>query len=467
MKAKATRADAVNLFHEGLLALSDIERNGVRIDTVYLEKAIAEADTKSKRLAEKLYEDVIWKRWQRKYRSKAKLGNKVQLGSIIFDDLGYERKWAGTTDNDEERKDKNNEEAFSQVNLPFVKRYFRREKLLKAKNTYLEGIRNETVDGLLHCFFHLHLVKTFRGSSSDPNIQNIPVRNADIQELVRKAFIPRDGHLFIEIDYASLEVRIIACYSRDSTLIKFIEDGKDPHFEWAMRCYKLEADQVTKDIRFYAKNQFVFPEFYGSWYLDCARYLWDYISKAELTTKDGTPLCQHLKEQGIKKLGKLNPKERPVKGTFEHHIKEAEEYFRHDRYKEHTAWREREWEKYKKKGYVETLTGFRLGEVYRRNQIINSPIQGSGFHCLLWSLVQLNRWLKKNKMRSKIVNTIHDCILIDTHPKERDAVIQQAIEFSTKTIRKDPMFHWIIVPMEVEVEQCDVGTSWFDKKRVI
>src|SRR5439155_25997997 len=105
-------------------------------------------------------------------------------------------------------KTKANEASFSKVKLPFVKNYFLIQKLKKARSTYLEGIRREVVDGFLHPFFHLHRVETFRSSSSDPNFQNFPVRNAEIGKIIRSAFIARDGHQLVEIDFKALEVMI-------------------------------------------------------------------------------------------------------------------------------------------------------------------------------------------------------------------------------------------------------------------
>lgn len=456
---RATRADAYELFHTGAIALADVERHGIRIDVDYLNDAIASVDGRINRLTAVLERDDIWSLWQKKYRHKANLGSETQLGQILFGEMGFESK-AKT-----QRGYKTDEEALGEIDHPFVKKYLKRKKLMKAKSTYLLGIQREVVDGYLHCFFNLHTVRTFRSSSDRINMQNNPVRDPKMAKIVRSCFIARDGHQLLEIDYGALEVRGIACYCKDPTLIEYINDpSKDMHRDMASECYLIGTDDVNKMSRYCAKNQFVFPEFYGSYYLDCAKSLWESLDGHKLVDANGTPLKKRLAKQGIKRLGDQDPDSRPEPGTFEYHIKEVEERFKHKRFHVHTKWREAWWEKYKRQGYLDTLTGFRLSEVYRRNQVVNSPVQGSCFHCLLWSLIHLNKWLKKNKMRSRIVCQVHDSMLLDVHPKELDDVLTQANHISTVAIRK--AWDWIIVPLVIEAELCPIGKSWFDKKGI-
>lgn len=461
---KPISREAYNLFHEGMLAFADIEANGFCVDVPYLDNAIEKIDKKVNRLTERLKQTDIWKQWERKYRHKANLTSRKQLGDMLFKELGY--KGSLTIDDEGNEREngqyKTDEDALEKVDHPFVKTYIKRAKLEKAKGTYLLGIRNETVDGRLHCFFNLHTVRTYRSSADRPNLQNQPNRNPLIAEIVRRCFIPRKGHQLLEIDYGALEVRGIACYSHDPVLIEEVEG--DPHTQWAQACYMVNDEEVNKVLRFYAKNQFVFPEFYGSYYVDCARNLWEFIDRFELKTSAGISLYEHLRKKGIKKLGTLDPRQKPRKGTFEKHISDVEKVFRYEKYKVHTQWRENEWEKYKKLGYIDTLTGFRLSEIYRRNQIINSPIQGSCFHCLLWSLIKLNKWLKRKKFKSRIVCQIHDSILIDVWPKELQDVLHKMKYFATVAIRKH--WDWLIVPLVVEAELCDVDASWFEKKSI-
>jgi len=115
-----------------------------------------------------------------------------------------------------------------------------------------------------------------------------------------------------------------------------------------------------------------------------------------------------------------------------------------------------------KQGWFDLLTGFRIAGVYGRNDVINYPVQGVAFHCLLWSLVRLVKWLKKNRMKTVIVGQIHDSIVADVHPDELDDFLAMAKRVMTGDIRKH--WGWIIVPLEIEAESSE--TNWFDKRKV-
>ena len=135
-----------------------------------------------------------------------------------------------------------------------------------------------------------------------------------------------------------------------------------------------------------------------------------------------------------------------------------------DRFRVYTDWKRRWWDEYCSKGYVHTLTGFLSQGVYRRNQVLNTAIQGSAFHCLLWSLVRLQRWLNKWKMKTKIVGQIHDSIVADVHPDEFDDYLAAVKQIITVDLRRH--WDWIIVPMEIEAEASEVGGTWYEKRGV-
>ncbi len=270
--------------------------------------------------------------------------------------------------------------------------------------------------------------------------------------------------MLAEIDLGALEVCSIACYNKDPRLISYIKHGKkkDMHLNAAMRCYKLPPKEVSKMIRYCGKNMFVFPQFYGSYYLDCAASLWRAVESMELKTESGVPLRDHLNKVGLKNLGACNPKEKPKKGTFEHHIQECETYLWNEEFTVYRDWRKEWYNRYLKRGYFHSLTGFLYQGVYRRNEVINLPNQGTAFHCLLWSVIQLDKWLTKKKMKSKIVNQIHDSMILDLHPKEAHDVLHQAKHIMTEAIREH--WKWIIVPLTVEAEVSPPGMSWADKE---
>ena len=106
------------------------------------------------------------------------------------------------------------------------------------------------------------------------------------------------------------------------------------------------------------------------------------------------------------------------------------------------------------------MTGFECSGVMSRNDVYNYPIQGPAFHLLLWSLIQIVKWTVKNKMRSKVIGTIHDSIEADVHRDELEEFIEKVVEVMTIAVRKH--WDWVIVPLEAEVEWSE--TNWYEKK---
>ena len=281
-------------------------------------------------------------------------------------------------------------------------------------------------------------------------------------EIIRRCFIPRKNHHIVEIDYSGIEVRIAACYHKDPAMISYIKDpSKDMHRDMAGECFMVKPENVSKGLRYCGKNMFVFPQFYGDYYLNCAKTLWDSIDKMNHEV-NGVPMKEHLKSKGIKSLGACDPKERPLPGTFEHHLRNVENDFWGKRFKTYSRWKKNWWEKYQREGGFSTLTGFRIDGVFSRNDVINYPVQGSAFHCLLWSLIRLNKWLNKNKMKTLIVGQIHDSIVADVHTDELDSYLSKAKTIMTQTLPEE--WKWIEVPLEVEAEITPINGTWYEKK---
>lgn len=455
----ATTKDAIRLFHEGALALSAIEANGMRIDVKYLDNQIETIGETIQDLSVELKADPIFRSWRRAFGRKTKLGSRDQLAHLLFKVMKYPcTEWTPTG------RPKADDHVMGAIDLPFVEKYLKLEKLKKAKNTYLEGIRREVVDGYLHPNFPLNFTRTFRSSSDSPNFQNMPVRDKDIAKLIRSCFIPRKGHQIGEVDESGAEVRMAACYHKDPMMIRYIKDTTtDLHRDMAMEGYFLKQEEVSKDIRYVAKNQFVFPQFYGSYYVDCASAMWESIDKMKLTTVSGVGLKEHLKNKGIRKLGACDQNTKPIPGTFEHHIKNVEDKF-WKMFKVYASWKRSWWEKYNETGEFTMLTGFRVQGIYRRNMVMNYPVQGSCFHTLLWGLIRLQKWMVKHRMRSKLIGQIHDSIVGDFHENELMDCFYKAQEILTVDLPK--AWPFIIVPWAVECEASPLGESWFKKEKV-
>src|SRR3990167_6200450 len=324
MERTATLADAHQLFLDGAIALAQAEAAGFRIDIGYLNTTIAATEARIAKGRERLRADPIFAKWRQAYGVKTNIGSRAQLAHVLFKVLGHPAPKQTASG-----RDAADEDALSTVDLPFVRNYLKVAGLEQANNTFMKGIRDETIDGFLHPSYNLHLVKTFRGSCDSPNAQNWPIRDPVIGKLIRTAFIPRPGHLFLEIDYSTIEVRVAGCYTHDPALIADVLHG-DMHKDMAAKCYKLPKEEVTKPIRQTAKGGFVFAEFYGDWYKKVAVNLWAVVDKER--TVSGVLLRDHLAAQGITELGACDPRQKHVAGTFEDHIQKVEDYFWNDRY---------------------------------------------------------------------------------------------------------------------------------------
>jgi DNA polymerase-1 len=456
--------DARRLFYEGSLALAEVEANGVRVDEARLDRSIRKVEERIARLDAKLRDDDIYKTWLSVYKSKTKLSSRLQLGRVLFDELGYPS--TGTLEKSKRHKTDEDALIYLQkvVEVPFVDRLLQSEKLRKALSTYLKGIKRELVNGFFHASYSLNIPVSYRSSCSMPNFQNFPIRDPEIGKLIRKCIIARDGHVIIELDYGALEFKVAACKWLDENMIAYASDPtRDIHRDMAAECYRLPEDKVPKSARFYAKNQLVFPILYGSYYISCARNLWKVIDQHDLETEDGIGLKTHLKRQGIKRVGNLDPNEKPQRRTFERHIQKVEESF-NGKFP-HWSEAKEEWlAEYLKTGWFDLMTGFRARGVFTKNQIYNIPVQGPAFHCLLWALIDLQKRLKRRRMGAKIIGQIHDSIVADVPIKEVGRFLRLAKETMSKRIRR--AWKWIIVPLLVEAEVCPEGGSWFDKKEV-
>lgn len=460
MEGVALKKQGYELLHDGAIALAQIEKNGIRVDISRLAKTQTDLKKKVRDLKANLEQHQIWKLWRKRFGEKSNMTSGNQLGKILFEELGY--KATNFTDSGKAATD---EEAMQNIDEPFVKDLLRMKKFEKARGTFLKGISEEIVGERLHPFFNLHLARTYRSSSDSPNFQNFPVRDKEISELIRSHFIPSPNSVLVENDFKGIEVCVSACYHKDKNFISYIETpGKDMHGDMAAQIYFLDPKKVHKDARYGAKNKFVFPEFYGDFYVSCAKALWEWIEKGKLVGPHGRSLYEHLKENGISKLGDCDPEQKPRPGTFENHLKEVENDFWNNRFKDYGKWKKRWYAEYLDKGYFDLLSGFRVFGSFNRNSVINYPVQGAAFHCLLWVLIQVNQKLIKYKMKSMVVGQIHDSLLGDVLIHElRDYL---SIVEETVTVDLPKFYRWLIVKMVIEYEICPENGNWFQKREV-
>jgi DNA polymerase-1 len=431
---------AYKLFHAGTLAFADMEQNGIRVDLQYCKTQKKEIERQIKTLERELDKTEELKTWRKRYKEDFNLDSNHQLSKILYENFKIESPR-------EDGKLSVDKDTLYLIDSPIVAPIIQLRQLKKVSNTYLKNIIDGTINGYLHPSFNLNTVQTYRSSSDKPNFQNMPIRDPVMGKIIRQSFIPREGGMIGGFDYLGIELLMAGCNSKDPSLI---EDFTTIHKTQAAKCYALKESQVTKDVRYCGKNKFVFPELYGDWYENCAVNLMSAIKEMELKTKDGIGLQRHLIKQG---LGNWK--------TFQDHIKRVELVF-WSTYHIHKKWQEKWIADYNRKGFIEILTGFRCKGIMSKNQLLNYANQGIAFHCLLWSIIQMNKWLKKYKMKSRLIWNIHDDMGMDINIKEKEDVFQMAKQIMCIDIKK--VWKWIITPLEIEAEFSEI--NWYEKKEI-
>jgi len=452
MQITATTKDAYELMHRGCLALQKASQNGMRIDTEYCKQKITELNG----IVEKHY-TRFWKTktgllWNKIYKDKRNLNSDPQLRNILFKKL----KLKSTKLTSKENQSVDYEVlSILAKEVPEIRHILKIRKYDKAKNTYLKGLLREQVDGILHPFFPTHLVVTFRSSSRSINFHNQPKRDKEFKKIVRSAIYPRPGHQLGAADFSGVEVSIAGCYTEDDRLIYDIIHG-DMHRDMAQELYMV--DEIDKhhsgenNLRQGGKNSFVFPEFYGDYWRNCAAGL---LKWAEISSlRDGTPALIHLQNKRLIKLDKNGVIKNSDK--FEDHVRKIEDDFWNVRYKKYQAWKNTQWKKYTRQGYIDSLTGFRYSGVMGPKELNNYPIQGSAFHCLLWAFIETTERIKD--WDTFLIGQIHDEAVADIAPTECSAFFKLIQQIACAELLK--AWKWIIVPLKIEAEVAPVDSPW-------
>ncbi len=457
MQLNPNTEQAYNLLHNGVLALSRAERQGIRVDLDYAERKKLQLTKKIKRLESEFKDTKFYRHWEHSSKGKVNINSGPQLRNFLYNVKKLEpsnttKTGLGST----------NEETLKQLNIPELDMLLEMKKLKDLRDKYLDAFTREAVDGYIHPFFNLHLVRTFRSSSDSPNFQNIPVRDEESMQTVRKALYPRPGHQLFEADFKGLEVSIAACYHKDKTMLKYLHDPtSDMHGDMAEQIFKIKYDKNKhKTLRDATKNGFVFPEFYGDYFGNCAPSLackWGGLPNGKWKSHHGIDigdekLGAHMINNGFKSLTQ-----------FTKHIQDIEHDLWTNRFPDYAAWKEVWWNAYQKCGYIDLLTGFRCSGLMGFNDCTNWPIQGSAFHCLLWSFNKIDEILYKESWDSKIIGQIHDSIIFDAHPDEMKRLSKLVREITC--VRLPAEWPWIIVPLQIEADLSPVDCSWAEKEK--
>jgi uracil-DNA glycosylase family 4 len=433
------------LFLDGAQTFSKMTQSGIQLDQEQLKEQIYRLGKRMKLCANRIFESPEAKKWQNKKLKLLNFNSNKQLDELLYKILEYEKPREKSVD----------EEALNKIGTQFTTDIIQHRKYKKIRDTYLSQYKREAVNGIIHPFFNLHLVDTFRSSSDSPNFQNVPKRDKFANQIVRSCIKPSKGNRLISWDYKGIEVSVSVCYHKDPTMFEYVtDDSTDMHRDMAMDLFFRSKEDFTKMERHNAKNGFVFPEFYGStcrmWRDEDKR-----IGAGEVTLniwnmiEDSTK--EHLLKNGVEDIK-----------DFQKHVEAIEKKFWEERFEVYNQWKYDIFDDYKKKGYVELYTGFKCFGPMKFTEVTNYPIQGSAFHCTLWTLNQIIDKVSGISERSHIIGQIHDDIVGDIHPDDEEEVDSIIQEYGCGKIRGH--WDWIIVPLKIEKEKSEIDGSWDSMK---
>jgi len=450
---------AYKFFMRGLRTMGTIQLNGMHVDMDYYRKTEKELEIEIKELNKYLHEGREATKFKETFGKEINIASNQDLGKLFYEILGKPpiKTAAGNYKTDKPTLEK--------LNLPFVDKLLEIKKLEKVRGTYLAQFTREEVNGKVHPFWDLHIPVSYRSSSSRPNMQNTPNRDQKAKSLVRMGIIPAKNCRIGESDFSGAEIIASASYHKDKNFVNYLKDkntdmhadiGTDlwmlPHDMLKNPNYTDDQKKLAKMIRFYAKNNWTFAQFYGDWFGSCAPNLWANVVEAGLKLPTGITVREHLESKGIYELGTMEKWE-PTKGSFLEHCKEMEDKMWNVRFPEYTQWKKDIVEFYQKYGFIENFFGFRFQGYMDKKQCTNFPIQSASFHLLVYTLNELQKVIVKNKMRTRLFGQVHDSVLANIY-KDETVFYVENLERIVASLPS--VFPWLIVPMEIETDLSDL-----------
>jgi len=392
--------------------LARMEHEGVGINTAYLEEFSKETGLLLENIENEIYSLA---------GQEFNINSPQQLGFILFEKLGLPKSKKTKTGYSTDA----NVLAKLLTVHPIVEHIINFRELAKLKSTYIDALPRlcNPKTGKLHTSFNQTVTTTGRLSSSNPNLQNIPVRT-ELGQRIRKAFVPsREGDLFLSADYSQIELRLLAHYSGEEVLLRAFEADEDIHEATAIKVFGLLPEQVTPQMRRIAK-MVNFGVLYG-------------MSPYGLSDRLGIPVgdARAFIEKYFKNLPKV------------------EEFIR------------RTIEDAKAKGYVETLLGRRryipelkssngrirsLGERFA----VNAPLQGTAADIIKLAMVRIDKQLEGQAFRTKMVLQVHDELIFETPGDELEPVSR---------LVRDVMEHALSLRVRLKIE-ISSGHNWKEAK---
>lgn len=391
--------------------LAYMERNGVCIDREGLKETSRLYTEEMNRIEKEIHELA---------GTDFNIASPKQVGEVLFDRLKIV---------DKPKKTKTGQYVTSEEVLeslrtkhPVVEKILEHRGLKKLLGTYIDALPKlvNPVTGHIHTSFNQTITTTGRLSSSNPNLQNIPVRNEYGKE-IRKAFIPEEGCLFFSADYSQIELRIMAHLSGDEHMIEAFRNGQDIHAATAAKIFKKELNEVTKEERSKAKTA-NFGIIYG-------------ITAFGLAERMGVSRTE------AKEL---------IEGYFQTYPK-VKEYMN------------RSIEMAREKGYTETVYHRKchLRDINSHNAVvrgyaernaINSPIQGSAADIIKIAMIRIYRRFREEQLHSKMILQVHDELNFSVYPEEKEKVQQIVIEEMENA-------YSMLVPLEADYGW---GKNWLE-----
>lgn len=393
-----------------IVTLHDMEHAGIAVEKTELKEYGDRLAVRIVELEQKIYELA---------GESFNINSPKQLGEVLFDKLGLpngkKTKTGYSTAADVLEK-----LAVDYEIVSFILEY---RQLTKLKSTYADGLANYIEsDGRIHSSFNQTITATGRISSTEPNLQNIPIR-MELGRLIRKVFIPKEGYIFVDADYSQIELRLMAHISGDQKLIDAYKQEQDIHKITASQVFHTPMDEVTSLQRRNAKAV-NFGIIYGISSFGLSQDL--SISRKEAT-------------EYIEKYFETYPR---VKEFLDETVSKAKE----DGFSTTMFGRIRPIPELKSSNFMQRSFGERVA--------MNAPIQGSAADIMKIAMIHVNDRLKKESLQSRLLLQVHDELLIETHKDEIEKVKQILSEEMRGAAE-------LLVPLEIDM---NTGNNWYETK---
>ena len=392
--------------------LSEMEAEGIKIDTSYLKKLDKEFEDDLEKLKKEIF---------KKCGEEFNLNSPKQLGEILFDKLKLVSKPKKTKTG----QYSTSEEVLSSLanDHRIIENILEWRSLDKLQNTYVKSLPNEVsnLTNRIHSSFNQTVTATGRLSSNNPNLQNIPIRTDNGQK-IRKAFIPRNNdYIIMAADYSQIELRVIASISNEENMIDAFVNNQDIHTITASKIYNVDPENVSREQRGNAKTV-NFGIIYGVSAFGLSQ-------QTDLNRSESKQMIDNyfLNYPGLKK-----------------YMSDQIDFARNN-------------------GYVETIMGRRryLQNINSQNNMlrsgaernaINAPVQGSAADIIKIAMIKINSEFKKQSLKSKMLLQVHDELVFDVHNSEKD-MIQDIVKTTMESAVK------LKVPLKIDLE---FGKNWLE-----